>query len=531
MRFAALIRVSTERQEKTGESLRTQRSGIETIARQLDSEIVGWYGGQEHATAGWEKKEIERLLADACESTRTWDAVIVASADRWSRDNESNRKGLEVFRKHKVRFFVGASEYDLFNPEHCLFLEMSSAFGSFQARNQKLKSILNRIHRAKRGFPTAGLLPYGRTFDKDAGKWGIDKAKQKIIEDAARRYLAGEQLPQIADEYGMNHSNLHKILTKRSGTVWEQTFKSEELNIEETVTIEIPALLPPKVIKAIQQKVDANRTYTHGQIRHRYLLSRMIFCGTCGYALFGQTNHNEHRYYRHPHAKRERPCNAKKTWIIADEIEDTVIRHLFHMMGNPKAVENAIKEAILDIKSVRRMQERMSRIDEMLHNTDKGRQTVVQLILDGKLDKAEAEDRLQKSKDKEYRLREERERLTATLANAPTAEQAKAAGKRVSKAFVRMNAKIDVANIDFNRMTWEQKRALCEEVFSGKTPDGRRMGVYVIWPQDGGKLRLTIQGHLIDQTVNATLTDDSKEWLTDSQVTNYATHSRDTAPL
>src|SRR5215831_16189620 len=96
LRFGPLIRVSTEQQEKQGESLRTQRANIARDAELLGGSITEWYGGQEHATPGWEKKELDRLIRDAGKGK--WDAVIVAYADRWSRDNAKSKEGLAVFR-------------------------------------------------------------------------------------------------------------------------------------------------------------------------------------------------------------------------------------------------------------------------------------------------------------------------------------------------------------------------------------------------------------------------------------------------
>src|SRR6266545_8060084 len=106
LRFAALRRVSTEQQEKVGESLRTQTADIEKVVDDLGGVITGWYGGAESATPGHEKKEVNRLIEDAQKRPRTWDALIVAHPDRWSRDNAFSRAGLEVFREHGVRFFA-----------------------------------------------------------------------------------------------------------------------------------------------------------------------------------------------------------------------------------------------------------------------------------------------------------------------------------------------------------------------------------------------------------------------------------------
>ena len=65
LRIAALIRVSTERQEQLGESLRAQRTAVERAAEAVGGKVVEWYGGQEHATPGHEKAHVNRLLGDA----------------------------------------------------------------------------------------------------------------------------------------------------------------------------------------------------------------------------------------------------------------------------------------------------------------------------------------------------------------------------------------------------------------------------------------------------------------------------------
>src|SRR5262249_1668436 len=148
-RFAALVRVSTEQQEQQGESLAVQRQSLEHDVARLGGQVVAWFGGQEHGTAGWERREVDRLIAEA--SRDLLDAVIVAYADCWSRDNAKSKEGLNAFRQADIRFFVGATEYDLFNPEHVLFLGMSAEFGEFQARHQSKKSIDARLKRAREG--------------------------------------------------------------------------------------------------------------------------------------------------------------------------------------------------------------------------------------------------------------------------------------------------------------------------------------------------------------------------------------------
>jgi len=61
LRFAPLIRVSTEDQEKKGESLRTQKGQIKQYVKSLKGIIPDncWiYSGQEHATPDQERAKL-----------------------------------------------------------------------------------------------------------------------------------------------------------------------------------------------------------------------------------------------------------------------------------------------------------------------------------------------------------------------------------------------------------------------------------------------------------------------------------------
>jgi DNA invertase Pin-like site-specific DNA recombinase len=83
LRFAPIIRVSTEKQKKQGESFETQTKQIIQYVEFLGGVIPEecWkYSGQEHATPGAERKRIDQLLEDSAKGI--FDAVIVCDASR-----------------------------------------------------------------------------------------------------------------------------------------------------------------------------------------------------------------------------------------------------------------------------------------------------------------------------------------------------------------------------------------------------------------------------------------------------------------
>jgi DNA invertase Pin-like site-specific DNA recombinase len=458
LRFAALIRVSTEKQEKQGESLATQRDELPKNVQHLGGTITAWYGGQEHATPGYEKGEVDRMIADA--GKEKFDAVIVLYADRWSRDNAKSKQGLAAFRKHGIRFFVGSTEMDLFDPQHQLFLGMNAEIGEFFAAQQAKKAIEARIHRAERGLPTCGKLPFGRIFIRDGrdGRWEVDSAKQALVQDVARRYLEGEKMPDLARKYGMDHSNLHKILTKRCGDTWEQVFFSRNLNIRKKVLTPVPALLPPETIEAIHKRAVANRTWLHGQRKNRYLLGRMVFCSHCGYSMSAQCNPDGTRYYRHHHCRRVHDCNRKNMFVNANALEEAVFFELFTCFGNPAAVQRAIDASIPNRQKIEEFQERQQRVIKELEKTRAARDRLLKLVIQGAVATQQAQKHLDELDAREGDLLAELGRLADSLSQLPDPAEVKVFAEKVSKRFhrsARLWAIKEDVNSDREGMTWE----------------------------------------------------------------------------
>jgi DNA invertase Pin-like site-specific DNA recombinase len=518
LRFAAMVRVSSERQEKQGESLLTQRHSIERDVDKLGGKIFGWYGGQEHATPGWERKEVDRLIADAARSK--FDAVIVAYADRWSRDNVKSSEGLDAFRENGVKFYVGTSEQNLFDPQVRFVLTMHAAVGEFIAAQQTKKSTESRIERAKRNVPTAGRLPYGRTFDRKTETWGVDLAKQELLRGIAERYLAGESLDHLAKEHGFHRSNLFRLLRNRAGTEWAVDFKLKNAGIDETVIMTVPSLLDAETIKAIRERMTARRTYLHPAPKpvHDYLLTGRLFCGECGYSLYGQTDKNGHkpcRYYRHNHEQGQ--CKVRPApYVNAEWLEGEVLKHLFEMFGNPARIEKAIRRAVPDCDGLTK---RKGKLDADLAKLQRSRDSILNLVADGALTHDQAKAKLASIKEREELLREERDLLAEQLVHLPDEQTLRryveriktesgftiavrdeggklhsASGKCFDNYFVRdEDGKVhaakpeDVAGFLDAMMGKDDRRHLIDAVFSRPMTDGKPAGIYVSPP--GGAAR------------------------------------------
>jgi hypothetical protein len=217
--------------------------------------------------------------------------------------------------------------------------------------------------------------------------------------------------------------------------------------------------------------------------------------------MFGQANECGHRYYRHAHTDRIRQCPLRpRPWVRADQIEAAVVGDLFNMLGNPAAIERAIKSAIPDCDKT--MQKRQ-RLEDDLAKIDKARNRVLTLIEKDALTDAQAEGKLKELKEREVALSTDLDVLAATLADIPDAETVRhyvdvMRFKNPDRGVVLVDGMKEPLPIDDIEvydehghapggndlitalsMTYSDQQALVDSVFNTTMPDGRPAGVYV----------------------------------------------------
>ncbi len=428
-----------------------------------------------------------------------FDAVIVVDPSRWSRDNVKSGQGFRILRDAGVRFFVLQVEHDLFDPTAELVLGMATQINQYVAGIQTQKSIRNKIARARRNELNPGKLPYGRTFDKETKTWDIDPDKQKKIAWAAEEYIKGEKTEKLAKMLGLHPVTLLKILTRRCGDTWPVHFHSKQLAIDETVTLKVPPLLNPETVRRIQERVEANKTYAHGMKNHEYLLARMVFCKKCGYAMFGQTNRANTRYYRHVKGK-ERGCDMS-LWCRADELEEAVLVRLFATVGDAAGMEAAMLRAIPDRTKLAQLRERRAFLDKELSKIEDSKKRLIQFAYDGVFTEEEVAPKMKEIREKENLFTSEIGSINVQLTEGPTEEQV----RWKAKLLQRMIGQIYRTPSRLAKMSFEEGRKLVSTFFAGKDIKGRRLGVYLERDTKTEAVRYEIRG-AFDQTFQGSVT-------------------------
>lgn len=511
LRFAPIIRVSTETQEKQGESLKVQTAQINhyviDVLKGTIPDYCWQYSGQEHATPGQERQKLQRLLDDSDKGL--FDAVIVCDASRWSRDNRKSKEGLDTLKANGIRFFVGTTEYDLFNPTQNLFLGLAAEIGEFQAREQARKGALSRISLAEQGLNSiGGKLPYGRTYDKKTRAWGTDPEKLEIIQKAAERYLNGEPIYAIAKTIGMDHPRLWRIFTQKAGTDYTVTYQSKANNIKETVTIKIPPLLDESTIAAIKEKLIANRTYTRNTpIKFRYLLKRLIFCSTCNKALLGSPSSGVRRYIHQYQRMETLPCRFKHL-VKADEIEKAVLIHLAHTFADSGRIQKAIKDSTPDKDKADALRKEQDALTADLKKNATQKEKLIDAIADDVISKDEAKSKLEKIRDNETAIHNRLAIIENTLSTIPDSKKTERLAKWVSQV---MGDVIRNKPDTILKKPYEYQLKIIQAAFGGRDAQGNRLGVYMTEQEKGWTFE--IRGTFGTDMLSLPLSD---EYLTDA---------------
>ena len=81
---------------------------------------------------------------------------------------------------------------DLTQPFNNLILGMGVEINEYFAAEQAYESMINKVERAKKGYPSSGQIPYGRTFNKETKHGALIRRNNSNCQDAANRYLKEE---------------------------------------------------------------------------------------------------------------------------------------------------------------------------------------------------------------------------------------------------------------------------------------------------------------------------------------------------
>lgn len=211
--------------EKT--SHHSQRSKGEAYAESQNWDVVGAFEDLDVSAiklSPWDRPDLKEWLDRADD----WDALIFAKTDRVFRSAADCVKLAEWCRNHKKILVLvdDGIKLDYYNPEDAkdafagamskVFLILASVFAEIEGQRfvQRARDRVTFLRDTDRW--ASGTPPYGFVTAPHPGGKGKtlihDIEAQKVVHDAAKRFLGGDSLTRIAKDF-----NEEGVLTNRGG--------------------------------------------------------------------------------------------------------------------------------------------------------------------------------------------------------------------------------------------------------------------------------------------------------------------------
>jgi site-specific DNA recombinase len=280
LRAVGYCRTSTESQ-RDNTSIPTQKDEIERFIERSGWKFIRHYVDESRTGSKIEPRDqFKQMMRDAASEICGFDVVVPWNLKRYGRNGRDIINSAHTLREDFGVYVVDAAGgFDNRDVRRTLTNFVLAGVAEDERLTILERTKLGKIRAAREhNAPLSRWKPVGRHYNKKSRTWTIDPRVKRMYEDVSQRYLSGESIPDLAAEYGIAHSALHRNLTRCCGPIWIQHVRCKDLGIDERIQTEIPPLLDKPTIDAVLRHVEANKTYRHGQRTEKYLLGRMVHC-------------------------------------------------------------------------------------------------------------------------------------------------------------------------------------------------------------------------------------------------------------
>ena len=410
MRAVAYIRVSSLSQVD-GHSLDAQERLFKNLCKNRDWEPVEVYreeGRSAHVEAITRRPVFKKLLDDA--GKNKFDAVIVHTLDRWSRNMKVTMESLSILAKHNVSLVSITEKIDYTTPQGKLFTQMIGSFAEYFSgalATHVSKGLEQRAHEGKH----TGGIPFGyescwtgnkgnrqqKCNPEHPGGIHIHPKEGSAVVELFRRYVTGDTtLSQLAgwlNNQGFRTRNMHRLADAAGNiTSGPRLFTTSSVrgilhNIFYIGKIThrgkaFPGLHEPLVSPDTYETVQITMKKNSGrsetlQVRpeRHYLLKGIVRCAYCGMPMWAQTYKSGKPFYREHKASRSHGICSGGGSITCSTIDNQINSLIEAIELRPRWLEEVL--AIISLK------DEVDNISQKRQNTQEKLRRMAKTYIDG----------------------------------------------------------------------------------------------------------------------------------------------------
>lgn len=336
-------------------SIPEQQRANRTHAASRGLTIVATLVDEDRSGGNLDREAFTRGLAGVREGR--YAGIIVATFDRFSRDEADTFTTLREVEDAGGRLWCGDGDVSMATSADALQTGIRTVFNAFE-RRRKGEGLTAAVRSAiSRGVHLAPTFGYVRSNGKSS-PLAIEPAEAGAVERMFARRAAGWSWARIADEANAlgplprarvrrrgeaaeqalwNHKTVRGIVQKRTylGEAWNGT------NADGTPKHVTPNAHPAIVSHDLWSKANETRGTTHARPADGYLLTGLVRCEACGYAMphardprtLADGTERVYRYYRcrpaqHGDGRCPRPATVDAAEAEAFALEAFTTRYL-----------------------------------------------------------------------------------------------------------------------------------------------------------------------------------------------------------
>jgi site-specific DNA recombinase len=335
IRAGLYLRMSRDA-EARGLGIGRQRKDGEALAGRLGWPIVQEYSDIDLSASKYSRKPRQgyvQMLQDLQEGVIN--AVVVYDQDRLVRQPKELEELLEVCDRARAWHIAAVSgEIDVRNSDDLFRVRILAAVHAKESDNISRRVRRKQQELAERGLPHGGPRRYGYRLDFSA----IEPDEAAIIQDLARRTLAGESLASLCRE--LNASGIPTVAAGRwSPATLRRILIGPHLAGlrvygEQLYPAAWPAILSEDTHHALRALLTDPQRKTHRNLATRHLWSGFLVCGYCATRMY-----NHYRQAKRGPVKTLR-CHRKlggcgRLARAAEPIEAFLEAAVFEMVRHP----------------------------------------------------------------------------------------------------------------------------------------------------------------------------------------------------
>jgi site-specific DNA recombinase len=402
----AYTRVSTVKQGEKGVSLEEQKDAILRYAHQHDLTISRWFEERESAAKQGRPAftQMLKLLR-----LRVAQGVIIHKIDRSARNLEDWADVGKLADAGVAVHFANES-VDLATVSGRLSADIQAVVAAHYSRNLREETKKGIYGRLKQGFyPLRAPIGY---LDKGAAKPKVpDPVMARLVQETFELYDSGEYPLKAL----MTHMHAKGLRNRRGGavtlngmsTILNNPFYIGVMRIKRTgqnFSGKHTPLISPELFDRVQLRLRAKTV--DRVVKHSFLFSRLVRCGSCRYSLIGERAKG-HTYYRCHNRPFKTPPVCPKT-IVKEEQLEAAVQSLLEALTLSEAEVTLLREWFAE----QRMHFKTSCEEERRNATMQLEAVRVRLsrltdlILDGALEKSAFEEKQKELFRNEVQLRQ-----------------------------------------------------------------------------------------------------------------------------